>query len=62
MSSADQADASEVQSEILREARRTTHAVRAIARFVLLIVTYQVIAGVPLESRNVPGPLRFKFF
>jgi len=46
MSSADQADASEVQSEILREARRTTHAVRAIARFVLLIVTYQVIAGV----------------
>ena len=32
MSSADQTDASEVQSEILREARRTTHAVRAIAQ------------------------------
>ncbi len=31
-------------NELLLEARRTTHAVRAIARFVLLIMTYQVFA------------------
>lgn len=34
------------KSELLLEARRTTHAVRAIARFVLLIVTYQVFATI----------------
>ena len=34
------------QEELLNEARRTTHAVRAIARFGLLIVTYQVFAAV----------------
>ena len=34
------------QEELLNEARRTTHAVRAIARFVLLLATYQVIAAV----------------
>lgn len=33
------------QSELIEEARRTTHAARALARFVLLIVTYQVIVG-----------------
>ena len=34
------------QEELLKEARRTTHAVRAIARFFLLIVTYEVFAAV----------------
>ena len=34
------------QEELLKEARRTTHAVRAIARFVLLIVSYQVFAAI----------------
>ena len=34
------------QEELLYEARRTTHAVRAIARFILLLATYQVIAAV----------------
>jgi hypothetical protein len=34
------------QEELLKEARRTTHAARAIARFVLLIVTYQVFAAI----------------
>lgn len=34
------------QEELLQEARRTTHAVRAIARFVLLIVSYQVFAAI----------------
>lgn len=33
------------QSELLLEARRTTHAARALARFVLLIVTYQVVVA-----------------
>ena len=33
------------QEELLKEARRTTHAVRAIARFFLLIVTYEVFAA-----------------
>ena len=36
----------ESKGELLLEARRTTHAVRAIARFVLLIVTYQVFAAI----------------
>jgi hypothetical protein len=36
------------ESEVLKEARRTTHAVRAIARFVLLIVTYQVFATIAI--------------
>ena len=40
------ADVENQQQELLREARRTTHAVRAIARFVLLLATYQVIAAV----------------
>ena len=34
------------QEELLKEARRTTHAVRAIARFVLIIVTYQVFGAI----------------
>ena len=34
------------QEELRNEARRTTHAVRAIARFILLLATYQVIAAV----------------
>lgn len=33
------------ENELLKEARRTTHAVRAIARFVVLIVAYQLVAG-----------------
>lgn len=41
-----QHDNQDLQLEILLQSRRTTHAVRAIARFVLLIVTYQVVAGV----------------
>jgi hypothetical protein len=62
MNSAAQEDKESVQSEILREAKRTTHAVRAIARFLLLIVTYQVIAGVLIGSGVVladsdAGPL-----
>jgi hypothetical protein len=36
------------QEELLKEARRTTHAVRAIARFVLLLVSYQVFAALVL--------------
>ena len=36
----------DTNSELLLEARRTTHAVRALARFVLLIVTYQVFAAI----------------
>lgn len=32
--------------ELLLEARRTTHAVRALARFVLIFITYQTFAGV----------------
>ena len=36
------------EKELLLEARRTTHAVRAIARFVLLIVTYQVFATITI--------------
>ncbi len=48
-------------NELLLEARRTTHAVRAIARFVLLIVTYQVFAvaaialGVGIASAGGEG-------
>jgi len=34
------------QEELLKEARRTTHAVRALARFVLIFITYQTFAGV----------------
>lgn len=34
------------QEELLNEARRTTHAVRALARFVLVFITYQTFAGV----------------
>lgn len=34
------------KEELLNEARRTTHAVRAIARFVLIFVTYQVFAAI----------------
>ena len=33
------------ESELLLEARRTTHAARALARFVILFATYQVIWG-----------------
>ncbi len=40
------ADVENQQQELLEEARRTTHAVRAIARFILLLATYQVIAAV----------------
>jgi hypothetical protein len=36
------------EKELLLESRRTTHAVRAIARFVLLIVTYQVFAAIAI--------------
>jgi len=36
------------QSELLFETQRTTHAVRAIARFLILEVTYGVIGGVLL--------------
>ena len=32
--------------ELLKESRRTTHAVRAIASFILLVVTYQVFASI----------------
>lgn len=35
----------ESTTELAAEARRTTHAVRAIARFTLLFATYQVIAS-----------------
>ena len=57
-----QHDNQDLQLEILLQSRRTTHAVRAIARFVLLIVTYQVLAGVLIGgglilSSNELGPM-----
>lgn len=39
-------DKANPEEELLKESRRTTHAVRAIARFILLIVTYQVVATI----------------
>ena len=39
---------SEAESQLLLEARRTTHAVRALARFFLIFISYQVVTAVIL--------------
>jgi hypothetical protein len=53
------ADSATTQSELLLEAQRTTHAVRAIARFVILQVTYTVVGalliGLGTMSLAAPG-------
>lgn len=36
----------EAESQLLLEARRTTHAVRALARFFLIFISYQVVTAV----------------
>lgn len=53
------ADSATTQSELLLEAQRTTHAVRAIGRFLILQVTYLVIAGLGIGLALAAGGLAF---
>lgn len=57
------------EDELLKEAQRTTHAVRAIARFLLLVVTYEVFAAILIglgfavgDEGNVDAGIGFLLF